>query len=239
MGNERNMSYGTQQATRVPGNPRPDRAARRSRRPMTEPRAQRIQRSDAGATTPRRLAAADWLDAGQALLRARGIAGIKLAALTARLGVSTGSFYHHFPDFEQYLGALADHYTVDRVMRDLEAATAAGETGPVERLQRLARRSVQAGTFELDRAMRIWATMDRRAEAAVRRSEALVLEFIGQAFVDLGFDAGEASLRARVLLSANVAPLLHGSAQSRADFFRGCLRLLVRDAPALQRGAVA
>ena len=90
---------------------------------------------------------------------------------------------------------------------------------------------MQAGTFELDRAMRVWATMDRRAQAAVRRGEALVLEFIARAFADLGFAPDEAALRARVLLSANVTPLLHAGAQSRADFFRGCLRLLVQDAP--------
>jgi AcrR family transcriptional regulator len=198
-----------------------------------------LRRTDERVARERRLCAADWLDAGQALLRTRGIAGIKLAALTAHLGVSTGSFYHHFADFEQYLGALAEHYTVDKVMRDLEVATGAGEAGPVERLQRLARRSVQAGTFDLDRAMRIWATMDPRAEVAVRRSEALVLEFIAQAFAELGFGAQEASLRARVLLSANVAPLLHDGGQSRSGFFRGCLELLVRDAPALRRDVAA
>jgi len=55
-----------------------------------------------------RLSATDWIQAGQELLRERGISAIKLAALTERLGVSTGSFYHHFADFEQYLGALAD-----------------------------------------------------------------------------------------------------------------------------------
>ena len=46
-----------------------------------------------------------------------------------------------------------------------------------------------------------------------------------------GFDRAEASLRARVLLSANVSPLLAQDAKSRGDFFRGCLRLLVADAP--------
>lgn len=180
-----------------------------------------------------RLSATDWIQAGQELLRERGISAIKLAALTERLGVSTGSFYHHFADFEQYLGALADHYSVERVQRDLDSATSGGDTGPVERLKRLARQSLQAGTFDLDRAMRIWATMDPRAEAATRRGEALVLDFITRAFIDLGFERAEAALRARVLLSVNVSPLRHASEASGADFYRGCLRLLTRDAPGL------
>ena len=58
-----------------------------------------------------------------------------------------------------------------------------------------------------------------------------MLEFITQAFIDLGFERAEASLRVRVLLSANVSPLLAQDAKSRGDFFRGCLRLLVADAP--------
>lgn len=186
-----------------------------------------------------RLSATDWMEAGQALLREQGISAIKLAALTRRLGVSTGSFYHHFSDFEQYLGALADHYTAEKVRRDLDSVTSGGQVGPVERLQRLARRSLQAGTFELDRAMRIWATMDPRARAAVQRGEALVLAFVEGAFRDMGFDPAEAALRARVLLSVNVAPLVHASEQSRADFFRGCLRLLIEDAPGAPGAAKA
>lgn len=178
-----------------------------------------------------RLSARDWIAAGQDLLREQGISAMKLAALTRRLGVSTGSFYHHFPDFEQYLGALAESYSLDRVMADLESALRDADTSPVARLKSLGRQSVKAGTFELDRAMRIWATMDPRAEAALRRAEATVLDFITEAFTELGFERAEASLRARILLSTNVSPLLPQGEGSHADFFRGCLRLMVSDAP--------
>lgn len=178
-----------------------------------------------------RLAARDWIAAGQALLREQGISAVKLAALTGRLGVSTGSFYHHFTDFETYLGALAQSYSLERVMEDLAEASKAADRSPVDRLQSLARQSLKAGTFELDRAMRVWATMDPRAEAALRRAESTVLAFVGQAFRDLGFDRAEAELRARVLLSANVSPLIPQGQGSHAAFFRGCLRLMLADAP--------
>lgn len=178
-----------------------------------------------------RLSAHDWITAGQDLLRAEGISAIKLAALTTRLGVSTGSFYHHFPDFEHYLGALAESYSLERVMHDLEHALRDGEHSPIGRIQSLGRQSLKAGTFELDRAMRIWATMDPRAEAALRRAEKIVLDFITEAFTELGFAPPEAGLRARILLSSNVSPLLPQGENSRADFFRGCLALMVADAP--------
>lgn len=194
---------------------------------------------DGRAPREGRLNAQDWIAAGQELLRERGIRAIKLATLTSRLGVSTGSFYHHFADFEQYLGALADSYSLERVMRDLEHALRDGRQSPVGRLRSLARHSLQAGTFELDRAMRIWATMDPRAEAALRRAEATVLEFVTEAFVELGFDAEEAALRARILLSANVSPLLPRGGTSHAEFFRGCLRLVVAGAPKADAATLA
>ncbi len=175
----------------------------------------------------RRLSGVDWIEAGQDILREQGIAGVKLSALTARLGVSTGSFYHHFSDFEDYLGAVARHFSADRVRPGLEQ-TMVGNPDPITRIQRLAKLSLQERTFELDHAMRIWATMDPRAAATVSESESLVLPFLAQAFRDLGFEAGEAEVRARILLSVNVAPLLVFDKESRREFFKRALETLTR-----------
>lgn len=173
----------------------------------------------------RRRTVADWIAAGQDILREEGVAGLKLAPLTRRLGVSTGSFYHHFADFEDYLGALADHYSLDRVQGELNL-TLAGETDPIGRIKCLGRISLRQGTFDLDRAMRIWATMDPRAERTVRKGEAMVLSFLADCFGALGFPPEEAQLRAYILLSVNVAPLGLPQGQSRRLFFRNTLRLL-------------
>ena len=188
------------------------------------------------AAAPGRLSALDWLQAGQTLLCSHGIPAVKLAALTRLLGVSTGSFYHHFTDFDQYLDALAEHYRIDRVMKDLHSAVRGRDRGPVSRMRSLARASVKAGTFELDAAMRAWAAIDPRARVALQRAESLVLDFITEAFRDLGFTRAEASLRARILLSANVSPLIAQGRVSRAAFFRGSLRVLTADAPGPRTG---
>jgi len=173
-----------------------------------------------------RLTRKDWILAGQDMLRAEGIAGLKLSSLTGRLGVSTGSFYHHFADFEDYLGAVAEYFSADRV-QGLIDRTLAGNPDPVTRMQGLAKLSLEDHTFELDRAMRIWATMDERAAITVARSERLVLAFLAQAFEDLGFSPAEASLRARILLSANIAPLLTSDGKSRRSVFKRTLEILV------------
>jgi hypothetical protein len=136
------------------------------------------------------------------------------------------SFYHHFADFEEYLGAVADFFSADRVQGVIDL-TMIDNPDPVTRIRRLAKLSLEDHTFELDAAMRIWATMDERAAVTVARSEKLVLAFLAQAFEDLGFAPTEASLRARMLLSVNIAPLLTSSEKSRRSFFRRALEILV------------
>ncbi len=185
-----------------------------------KPRAKAEPRANEG-----RLTRQDWILAGQDLLRAEGIASLKLSNLTRRLAVSTGSFYHHFTDFEDYLGAVAEYFSADRV-QGLIDRTLAGNPDPVTRMQRLAKLSLEDHTFELDRAMRIWATMDERAAVTVAKSEQLVLAFLAQAFGDLGFPPAEAYLRGRILLSANIAPILSDD-KSRRSVFKRTLEILV------------
>jgi AcrR family transcriptional regulator len=184
-------------------------------------------------STPRRngrLSRLDWLEAGQAILCENGIAGLKLAALTRRLHVSTGSFYHHFPDFEAYLNAVADHFTADQV-RDTLRQASDGNAGPLTRMRRIRSISVKTRLFQLDSAMRIWAATDARAAATMRAAERIVLEFLTQAFRDLGYARNEAALRARVLLSANVARIEATSPPAGKRFFKETLAFLTRDAP--------
>ena len=195
------------------------------------------ERVPAAPRTPReRLCRDDWIAAGQAVLRAQGITAVKLATLTSRLGVSIGSFYHHFTNFEEYLGALAEHYSVERVREELARAQE-GDPDPLTRIRRLGAISTQRGTFDLDLAMRVWATMDARAAQALQRAEELVLAFLAQAFGDLGFDAEGARLRARLLLAANVATLGGLDARGHARFLRESLTLL--SARPVRRGASA
>ena len=107
--------------------------------------ASRSSKTSGAARRNGRLNRLDWLEAGQAILCEKGISGLKLAALTRRLHVSTGSFYHHFPDFEAYLNAVADHYTADQV-RDALRDAAEGAADPLGRLRRIRSISLSSGS---------------------------------------------------------------------------------------------
>lgn len=173
----------------------------------------------------RRLTKADWIKAGQDLVREFGITNLRLAALTRRLGVSTGSFYHHFVDFEEYLAAVAEYYSVGGVTGLLQRAAAEAKT-PTERIKNLGRLSVKEQVWELDAAMRVWATMDKRADRAVVRAEAATLDFLAAALIDLGIAPADAQLRARVLLSVNIARLATMTAKTRRQYLLQAFDLL-------------
>ena len=49
------------------------------------------------------------LSAGERLFSKYGYRGVTIAEVTAEVGVSTGSFYSHFPDKKTFFGVILDH----------------------------------------------------------------------------------------------------------------------------------
>jgi AcrR family transcriptional regulator len=184
-----------------------------------------------------RLSRGDWIAAGQALLCDEGIAGMRLMKLTKRLRVSTGSFYHHFADMDEYLAALAEYYKVDQVQRLVDKVEAT-YPDPYERIRQMAIQSMKTGLFKLDLAMRVWAASDERAASSMQYAERVVLGFLTAAFAEAGFDRADAELRARIQLSVTVASLVTHDRQSHADVREKTLRFLL-ETPALPQGRVS
>ncbi len=58
--------------------------------------------------------------------------------------------------------------------------------------------------WTLERAMREWARTDTTVAASVRAADQRVLEAVRQAFVDSGFDADDADLRANATFAAGI-----------------------------------
>jgi len=143
----------------------------------------------------------DWLEAGQTLLRKRGVAGLKLRPLAASLGISTGSFYHHFADFETFLAELARYYSGEQLAEHLRVVRAEAST-PYERIVRASQIAHEVVLSELIAAMRAWARRDPAVAVEVDALEQGLQAFLAECFADLGFSADEAKVRAFVLLSA-------------------------------------
>lgn len=158
------------------------------------------------------LSPADWLEAGQCLLRRGGLRALKLRPLADELRVSTGSFYHHFSDFDAYQGRLADWFA-DPQVSELVAAIGRAEADPVGRIRLLAQTVRRRGLSRLSIAMRAWAESDARARAAVERHDAVVLGFLTDCVEASGFARHDAAVRAYALMMLGLgkvhAPHLH------------------------------
>jgi AcrR family transcriptional regulator len=146
-----------------------------------------------------------WLEAGQELLRRGGIVAVKLQALTYELGLTTGSFYHHFSGMKDYLDQLARFYGADQVRQNLVIVD---DPDPRERLRHLGVMAREERMVPLDTAMRDWAGSNPIAAASVRAADEQLMRFIAKAFRDLGYARREAQVRAQLLLSVGVARVM-------------------------------
>ena len=142
----------------------------------------------------------DWLEAGQTLLRRGGLRALKLRPLADELRVSTGSFYHHFADFDAYRGQLADYFAEAQISALVDAIRRA-ETDPVGRIRLLAQTVRRRGLSRLSIAMRAWAEGDDRARRAVERHDEIVLGFLTDCVEANGFGRHDAAVRAYALMT--------------------------------------
>jgi AcrR family transcriptional regulator len=146
----------------------------------------------------------DWLEAGQSLLRRGGLRALKLRPLAEELRVSTGSFYHHFSDFDAYQGKLARYFAEDQV-GDLINALERAEQDPIGRIRLLGQTVRRRGASRVAVAMRAWAESDPRARAAVERHDTLMLDAIARWLTGAGFTREEAETRAYGLITLGLS----------------------------------
>ncbi len=165
---------------------------------------------DRGGTTSR-LTVDDWVQAGFAILAEDGIKALKIDRLCDRLTVTKGSFYWHFTDIAGYRATLIEAWAQlrDDDRRDFGQLS---RIPPRERLSQMMSSLLSARHWTLERAMREWARTDDVVAASVRAADQRILDAVRRAFVDYGFDAEDADLRANATFAAGIG-FLHLSGQ--------------------------
>lgn len=174
------------------------------------------------------LTPAAWLEAGQSLLRRGGLRALKLRPLAEELRVSTGSFYHHFRDFDDYQGQLARYFAEDQVS-DLIAALERATPDPIERIRLLGQTVRRRGASRLAIAMRAWAESDPRARTAVERHDTLMLDFLARCLTAVGFTREEAEIRAYGLITLGLSKV-YAPHLDMASLFDSLLDIMVAQA---------
>lgn len=178
-----------------------------------------------------RLSANDWVDAAFDLLAERGVEAITVNDLAAWLGVTKGSFYWHFKDRDEFRRAMSADWAGRRTVQRV-AAVEERAADPKGRLRGL--RDQGRAVAAADRAMRAWARTDPDIAAAVAAADELIYRTLRRCFIDLGFDARDADVRARTLIYAFVGQyeVRLPSGRRAADRFDRLLAILTAGADA-------
>lgn len=143
-----------------------------------------------------------WLEAATALLIDGGVDRIRVDVIARQLKLTRGSFYWHFKDRDELLGAVlkawrhaATEQVTERFSRDNEDPRAL--IREVLSLPFRGRSAQRAARIEL--AIRDWARRDATARQAVDEADAARIAYIAQCFSALGFGIAEARHRAGIL----------------------------------------
>jgi len=151
-----------------------------------------------------------WLSAGLDALRKGGVGAVRVERLAAGVGVTKGSFYHHFRDRGALLDALLEFWS--REMTDAEFERLQGMRGGLAaRLLALAEDVLEKGMGRYDPSIRAWARHDRKVAAAVAQVDRRRVKALAGFFEEGGFGAAEARTRARTFYT-----FLLGEPQVRA-----------------------
>ena len=140
-----------------------------------------------------------WIAAAFDALAEGGMDAIRVEPLAGRLGVTKGSFYHHFDTRRSLHVAMLDAWErrgTTEIIEDVDA----GASTPADRLRRLAHRAMEPEPTNdaIENAIRAWAANDEVAAAAVARVDERRLAYTAALLRSTGMTAARARRRARL-----------------------------------------
>ena len=115
-----------------------------------------------------------WLEEGLALLEEAGAEALTIESLTNRLGVTKGSFYHHFTNYQDFKERLLEFWEEEGTLRIIHWAEQ--EASPPEKLARVMQASLHPS--RLDVALRAWALQDEQVRAYQQRIDQQRLAYL-------------------------------------------------------------
>lgn len=130
----------------------------------------------------------DWMTAAMEILVAEGVDGITIEALTKKLGVTKGSFYHHFGDAQNFHAKMLEMCLYESTTSVIERVEK-GET-PYAKLMLLTGLAAYIDPIEV--AIRAWALRDTGAHATLIEIDTQRMKYIAKLFRDLGLAADAA-----------------------------------------------
>jgi AcrR family transcriptional regulator len=142
-----------------------------------------------------------WLDEGLRVLAAEGAPGVRIDRIAARLGLSKGSFHHHFAGADGYKRDLLAHYealSVEALESAIAGVPADASARDVLEVLTAMVRVEGAGLYrpELDLAVRAWSTTDPDVRAVQQRVDTSRIDALERVWSRAVPDPGAARLSA-------------------------------------------
>lgn len=100
----------------------------------------------------------NWFETAFAILKAEGHHRVTLREMCGELGVSTGSFYHHFANRDEFVERLFDYWAE----LGRESIGSVIENGSPDTLNEINRKVNDLIDHRLEAAMRAWGLFDAR-----------------------------------------------------------------------------
>ena len=179
----------------------------------------------------------EWIQEALLVLGDDGVDAVRVEPLAKRLGVTKGSFYHHFSDRDELLVAALDSWFQQATLFVIEIVNRFSRR-PEERLRHLLGLAIdsdaQIALPGVELTIRGWARSDRRARSMIEAVDAKRIEYITGRLLALGCERGEAEDRSFLIYS-----YIMGEGQIarvdthavRAERVERCLARLVLDLP--------
>lgn len=166
----------------------------------------------------RRLSRQQWIMGAFQALTEGGIDALRVEPLAQQLGVTKGSFYHHFKNRrELHLAMLAEweRLGTSQIIDEVDEAQA----DPKARLRALARRTFASDplTDGIETGIRTWAANDDVVASAVERVDGRRLDYVVGLLREAGMPRAKAERRARLMYRALIGEFIWRTAGGPAS----------------------
>jgi AcrR family transcriptional regulator len=147
-----------------------------------------------------RLSREAWLEKALASLASAGHAPLRVGAIAAQLGVTKGSFYHHFENRADFVRSIVDYWE-QKYTRDIASNLVANNEAPEEWLWALIEGVAESRLTRFDVAIRAWASHDQEVRKLVARADKFRMTYVRSIFSAMGFKDSDLEARTRAFVT--------------------------------------
>jgi AcrR family transcriptional regulator len=140
----------------------------------------------------------DWLHAGLILLGSTGSSDLTIDQLTKYLGVTKGSFYHHFNNYQDFVEQLLTFWETQYTEEVIHSAETSSD--PLNIIDNLIK-SLLTRSSDPEAAIRAWALQDKGVRMHVQIIDQRRSVYLQQIFLAISNDENQARLMTNLLVT--------------------------------------